>query len=263
VKRLAVACILIGIALSTVPLLAATTEDASSGLDGGVYIAADAEPVDAARLRSLVVEAAAADLALSVVVLGDSATDAVVFAESVADSVGGTVIVFTPAAYGVFSADLAQDNLDDALNEAADALSGPNAADGVAAFVEALQPTSVNWARLFGVGVLILIVVGVAGRTFERRATAQRRDRALKRRWSELRTRTDALADPILDLETRVGLDGREDLSIRYRSAANHFANIHRRVDGPPSAPDVVELERELAGIEGVLDALERDLTTP
>ena len=260
-KRLAVSCLIIGIALVAAPAHAATPEEASSGLDGGVYVAADAEPVDAARLRNLVAEAAADDVALSVVVLGDSATDAVAFAESVADSVGGTVIVFTPAAYGVFSIDLAQDTLNRALDEAADALSGPNSGDGVAAFVSAVQPSSVNWIRLLGVGVLILVIVAVAGRAVERRATAQRRERALNRRWSELRTRADALADPILELETKVELDGREDLAVRYRSAANHFAESHRRIDGQPSAADVDELEEELASIEGVLASLKRDLT--
>lgn len=251
-RRLIVSLVLLGIGIPAQPAAAATPEEAAAALDGGVYLDPDAETVDASRLRELVDEAAADGLELRVVVLGaaDTAVDTVAFAEAVADTAGGTVLVFSPTAYGVSSVELSQADLDDALDEAARALGGPDVADGVAAFIDATRPSSFNWPLLIGGAVLVLVVVGVAGRVVERRAKSRRRTRALERKWRELGARADALADPILELETKVDLAGREDAATRYRSAAKRFAELRRRLDGPADVAAVDGLDDELSALE-------------
>ena len=259
-RRLTVTLLLLVIAISAQPAAAVTPDEAAGALDGGVYVASDAETVDAGRLRELVADAGADGLELRVVVLGasDAGVDTVAFAETVSDLAGGTVLVFSPAEYGVASDELSQPDLDDALDEAAAALGGPDVAGGVAAFIDAAQPTSFNWPLLIGGAVLVLVVVGVSGRIIERRATAGRRARALGRKWRELGARADALADPILELETKVDLAGREDVAARYGSAANHFAEVQRRLDGPPDATVVDELDGQLTALEGTFAEVRR-----
>jgi hypothetical protein len=147
------------------------------------------------------------------------------------------VLVFSPAEYGVASDELSQSDLDDALDEAAGALGGADVAGGVAAFIDATRPASLNWPLLIGGAVLVLIVVGVAGRVVERRATTRRRAKALQRRWRQLGDRADALAYPILELETKVDLAGRRDLAVRYGSAANRFAELRDGSTARRTAP--------------------------
>jgi hypothetical protein len=252
VRRLIVTLLLFGVAVTAPPASAATPDEVADALDGGVYVASDAETVDAGRLRDLVTEAAADGLEVRVVVLGaaDGGGDSIAFAEAVAERAGGTVLVFSPTEYGVSSVELSQPDLGDALDEAAGALGGPDIADGVAAFIDATRPRAFNWPLLIGGTVLVLVVVGVAGRVVESRATTRRRTRALDRKWRELGARADALADPILELETKVDLAGREDVATRYGSAANHFGELRRRLDGPPEAAAVDDLDARLSALE-------------
>lgn len=264
-RRLIFALLLFGIAATGTPAAAVTPEEAAAGLDGGVFVAPDAEPVDTTRLRDLVTEAGADGLELRVVVLGasDIDVDTIDYAEAVSGLIGGTVLVFSPAEYGVASDSLSQSDLDGALDEAEAALGGANVADGVGAFIEATQPTSFNWPLLLGGAVLAIVIVSVSGRVIERRAKTRRRARALGRRWRELNASADALANPILELDARVDLTGRDDLATRYGSAANHFAEVRRRLDGPPEAAAVERLQEELSALEKTFAEIRRNLGAP
>ncbi|MDJ0962336.1 MAG: hypothetical protein QNJ88_16940 [Acidimicrobiia bacterium] len=261
IARLVVILVAIAASVSSPTLaLAATPDEAASGVsDGGVYVEPGAEDVDVPRLRDVIAEAATADLEVSVVVLAEAA-DAVAFASAVNDRVPGTVLVFTPDAYGVASNELAQATLNDALDEAADDLSSPNLVDGVEAFVDAATPTNTNWGLIVVLAIVAVAAIGVGGRVIERRATRGRRAAALRREWGQLEARADLLASPVLDLSTRVELDGGAALAERYRIAAGRYGEIRDALGRDPSADAVEEIQSDLDDLERRLDELEAAL---
>ncbi len=263
VRRSAVVLAALAVVVATPALArAATPGEAAAGVDGGVYVEPGAEDVDVARLRDLIGEAAEADLDVTVIVLAEP-TNAVAFAGAVNDRVPGTVLVFTPDAYGVASSELAQATLNDALNDAADELSSPNLEDGVAAFVDAATPSNTNWGLLIVLAVVAITVIGITGRVVEQRATRGRRAAALRRRWGQLEARADLLASPVLDLSTRVELDGRPALADRYRIAANRYGEVRDALARDPSADGAEHIESGLDDLERHLDELEAALDAP
>jgi hypothetical protein len=239
--------------------MAATPDEAVAGISAGIYIESGAEDVDTAGLRDVIADANEADLDVTVVVLAE-ATDAVAFAGAVNDRVPGTVLVFTPDAYGVTSTELAQATLDDALDDAADDLSSPDIVEGVAAFVDAASPSNMNWALIFVLGVLVVAAIGITGRVVERRATRGRREALLRREWGQLEARADLLASPVLDLSTRVELAESEALADRYRLAANKYGEIRDELAENQSADAVEQIQRDLDELERRLDELEEAL---
>ena len=142
------------------PASATTPGEAADGLVDGLYVAADAEAVDEAALRALILDSRGRDLDLAVVVLGADAGTAVGFADAVADQTGGTVLVFTPTEYGTSSSTLTQSRLERILDDVDEELSGPDLVAGVEAFVEAAVPSPSNWGLILGVGALVVVVVG-------------------------------------------------------------------------------------------------------
>ena len=240
---------------------AATPDEAVAGISGGAFIEPGAEDVDTARLREVIADATEAGLDVTVIVLAE-ATDAVSFADAISDRIPGTVLVFTPDAYGVASTELAQTALDDTLRDAADELSSSDVADGVAAFVDAASPSNTNWGLIVVLGVLIVAVIGITGRVVERRATRSRREALLRKEWGQLEARADLLASPVLDLSTQVELAESDALAERYRLAANRYGEIRDALAQDRSADAVEEiqmglddLERRLYELEEALDA--------
>ncbi len=268
--RLRIFSALIGVALAAVPAAAsaATAEDVIDGLSGGVFVEPGAE-ADSGELRAAVADAGAQNLDLTLIVLADETVSAVSFAGEIGERVGGTVMVFTPAEYGVSSDTLSQDELDRALTAAADDLASADTEAGIRAFVasvaelaEVAEESGTNWPLLVAIGAVMLIVVGVGGRAFERRATADRRRRALEKRWAELRKRADGLADPILELSTPVQLLGDRDVTLTYREASELFERVRGTVDREPSpeladdtATDMDRLDELLTRIKRAVDA--------
>ena len=252
------------VSLNAPTATAATPEQAAAGLSDGVYAEPGAEAFDRDRVVASIDRAAANDLELSVVVLADPAVDAVAFASSFNDLVAGTVLVFTPAAYGASSDALSQGEMDSALAAADDQLSGPSVADGVDAFVDAAltETSSTNWGLILAGIAAVLLVVGLGGRYFERRAATSRSERALDRHWSQLRSRADALSDPVLDLSTKVQIDGRPQLATEFRKASNRYGDIQRRLERPPSDQAATEIESDLGDLETEMAALEQQLAT-
>ena len=239
-------------ALVYAPALAATPEEAAAGLIDGVYIEPSAEAVDTESLAASRAAAADAGIELSVIVLAEAVPDAVAFAELVGNVVPGTVLVFTPDAYGASSTDLSQPELTAALDDAGDRLAGGDVARGVDAFVDAAASEPVNWGAIIVSGLII-----------ERRATATRRHAALMKEYHRLEARADVLASPILELSTRVELDGRADLIDRYRIAASEYGALRDQLAREPTADDVDAVDARLDGLDAQVDALEAALDTP
>lgn len=239
-----------------------TPDDVVAGLDQGVYVQAGAESVDVDRLATVRASAADEDIDLHVIVLADS-VDAVAFAQTISVSVAGTILVFTPDAYGASSSDLSQARMDDALNDASDELAGDDVVAGASAFVTAATPASRPWALLIAAGLLLLVVVAVVGRSVERRATAGRRAAALAKRWAELQQRVDSMSDPVLELSTRVEIDGRPEMVDRYRAAAARYGELADELARTPEARRVDGLDEGLAEVERELAALGSEVAAP
>jgi hypothetical protein len=256
---MAATAILLAFGVAPAAFAQVTVDEVAAGLENGVYVEPGAEGVEVGRLESIRADAADEDLDLSVVVLASS-VDAVAFAEAVKDRVGGTVLVFTPDTYGVSSSELSQGRLDDALDDADADLAGDDIAAGVSAFVDAAIPTSRPWGLIITGALLLLVVVAVAGRAIERRATADRRAAALARRWGELKERADDVADPVLELSTRVEIDGRPDIAARYRDAATRYGDLTRELGRAPKARRVDDLNRALTEVEAELEALHTEV---
>jgi hypothetical protein len=240
---------------------AATPQEAAAELDAGVYADPGAEAFDVGAVRAEIA-AAGENLSVSVFVLADPQQNAVTFAEQAGALVGGTVLVFTPSSYGVFSNELSQSDLADALSAAEAGLSGPDIAEGVAAFIDAAVPTATPWALVILIGVLIVVVVAIGGRLAERRITSGRRRKALNRLWAGLRERADTLADPILDLSTRVELRGEEAVSALYLEASQLYTAVRTGLDREAStgeadrlAGDLDRLDEMLGRVAGMLGA--------
>ena len=260
------AAMLLAVALASLfapTALAATPEEAAAGVSDGLYVEPGADPLDADRVIASIDRAAANGLELRVVVLTDPEIDAVAFADQVNDLTGGTVLVFTPAAYGAASDTLSPGEMDSALAAADDQLSGPSIADGVDAFVDAAltETSSANWGLILAGIAAVLLIVGLGGRYFEQRAAASRRERALGNHWSQLKTRADDLSDPILELSTKVQLDGRPQLAAEFRDASNLYGTVQDQLARPPADQSAAEIEGDLGDLEARIAALEKQLT--
>ena len=255
---LAAVVLLLGFVSLSTAIAQVTSEEAAAGLVDGLYVEPGAEAVDLGRLANIRAAAADWDLDLYVVVLASS-TDAVAFAQDVMGQIGGTVLVFTPDAYGASSSELSQSRLDDALGNSADELARDDIVAGVAAFEAAARPGSRPWGLIIGGALLLLVVVAVVGRMVERRATAGRRAAALAKRWDGLKARADALANPVLELSTRVEIDGRSEIAERYRNAASRYGELAHELGRSPNAARVDAVDHGLAAVEHEMETLRNE----
>lgn len=242
-----------------VPAVATTPDEVI--FEGGVFVAPDAADVEAGELRVLVDEAESLDLELRIVVLGDEEVDAPGFAESVAAVSGGTVLVFTDTAYGAFSADLSQDEMDAALTSAGGELAGADVAEGVEAFIEGATHEGTNWGLVTAGVVLLVLVVGIGGRYYERRLSGSRRQRALTREHTKLIKRADLLADPMIELSTKVDLSDSPEAAERYREASELYARIRSDLDLAPATDLVDSVASNLDKLDDKLRDVEMSLT--
>lgn len=250
---------------STATALAATPEEVAAGLSGGVYVEPGAEAFDRDRVAASIDRATANGLEFAVAVLADPAADAVAFAAQVNDLVAGTILVFTPAAYGASSDALSQGELDSALAAADDQLSGPSIPDGVDAFVDAAitETSSTSWGLILAGIAAVLLIVGLGGRYLEQRAATSRRQRALNRAWARLKTRADTLSDPILSMSTKVEIEDQPDITGEFRAASNRYGAIQDQLDRTPSEQSATEINEQLDELEAQIDALDHHLSWP
>ena len=68
------------------------------------------------------------------------------------------------------------------------------------------------------------------------------------------------MSDPILELSTRVELDGRPEMAERFRAIASRYGELAHELDRGPNARRVTNLEAGLANVEQMLELLQSDL---
>jgi hypothetical protein len=246
----------------TPPALAASAEDVAGDIVAGVYVDEGLD-ADTADLQRLVGEAAAGGFDLSLVVVADETVDAVTFASVVGARLGGTVLVLTPAQYGVWSEEMSGEELDRIIGEAQGALSGPVVTDGAAAFVAALgvasEPDdSVDFWLIVGVGALVIGLIGVAGGIWQRRSSSERRRRSVARTWDDLRTRADAHGDSIRALSAPVELLHDDDATDTCREASRLYDRVRRTLEREPDADRVGEVGRDVNRLDDLMARLGR-----
>ncbi len=240
------------------PALGQATAPAIAGLaEDPVYVEAGAETVDESRLRAAIDMAGGfgIDLRIAVLAAGD---DAEALASTIAAALDpATVLVFTPAAYGVFSTEISGDRLDAALSDSADALSGPDAAEGATAFAEALDPDreagGVSAGLVVAGIVVILLAVGVGGRLWEVRTREARQARRRDRRRAELMDRTRRIADQVLELSDPVELAADTALSGKYADATARFDEAELAIAAATTMHELDAVEQRLTEADALL----------
>jgi hypothetical protein len=237
----------------TGPAIAALSQDS-------LYVEAGSEAIDESAILRAIATANGHGVDLRVAVLaGGNAEE---LASSIAAGLdGASVLVFTPSSYGAFSATLSQSRLDDALGAAADELSGPDVAEGVTAFAEALDPDGDSGggsAGLIVAGIIgLLVIVGVGGRMWEVRTRGARQARRRDRRRSELTDRTRRLADRVLELSDPVELADDGTLSKKYAEATTRFDEAELAIAEAKTMHELDEVEERLAQANRLLDEIQ------
>jgi hypothetical protein len=247
------------------PALAQETGPAVATLaDEVFYVEPGVDPGSVSTLLDAVETAAAHGADLRIAVFA-GAGDAQALASNIAAGLGsGTVLVFTTDSYGVFSFDVSQTRLDDALAAAEDALSGSIAADGAAAFADGLDPDRGGIsAAAIAVGlVLLLVVVGVGGRLWEVKTRDVRQARRRDRRRADLMDRTRLIADRVLELSDPVELADDGALSKQYAAATARFDEAELTIAEATTMHELDEVERRLAEAEQLLGEIKNSLDT-
>jgi hypothetical protein len=266
IRALALCGLMMSGLMAAAPAIAQDTGAAINGLTAdSVYVEEGAEAVDEAELRRAVSTAAGhgVDLRIAVLAAGE---DAEALAGTIAAGLDdtATVLVFTPSSYGVFSDEVAQGRLDDALADAADELSGPDAAAGAAAFATALESDSdsggVSIGLVIGAIAALLVVVGVGGRLWDVRTRDARQARRRDRRRQELTQRTRQIADRVLQLSDPVELAGDRTLSGKYAEATATFDRAELAIAEASTMQDLDTVEAGLGDAERLLDEVQSGL---
>ena len=254
-RLLVTALTLICAAWLAAPVALAQDTDAATELRRTpVYVAPGAEEVDRRQLDDAVLRAAGLDLDLRVAVLASG--DGEARAGALLDELPGTtVVVFTPSSYGVASDEISQGRLNDALAAAEDELSGPDAAAGLDAFVDALDGGGGPSAVVIVLAALaVLLVVAVAGRMWESRTRARRQARKRDRRRRQLSERVSGIGGRVVELSDPVELAESADASRAYAEAAAIFGEADRRLAAAATMKDLDEVEADLEHAERLLD---------
>ncbi|NNL12200.1 MAG: hypothetical protein HKO82_00755 [Acidimicrobiia bacterium] len=222
------------------------------------YVESGVDPGSVSTLLDAVERAADQGVDLRIAVFA-GAGDAQALASDIAAQLGSvTVLVFTTDSYGVFSDELAQGRLDDALSAAEDDLSGSLAADGAAAFADGLDPDSGGIsAGLVAVGVILLLgVVGIGGRLWEVKTRDARQARRRDRRRTELMDRTRRIADRVLVLSDPVELADDSGLSKQFAAATARFNEAEVAIAGATTMHELDDVEGRLAEAEQLLGTI-------
>ncbi len=253
-RYLAVALLAALVALAATVPAAAQAEDAADALrNSPVYAAPGAEEVDLGALRATVEEARDAGIDLRVAVLASGNAEAIAV-EIGSELRGATIVVFTRDSFGVASDEVAQGRLSDAMAAAADELSGPDAAAGLAALVDALEPGGGVPVGLIALGaILMLLAVGIGGRLWDVRTRERRQAKRRHRRQAELSARVGELGGRIVDLSDRVELAESDAARARYAEAVELFDSADRRIAAATTMHDLDDVDADLDRAEGLL----------
>ncbi len=232
--------------------------------DESFYVEPGVDPGSVSTLLGAVETAAEHGVDLRIAVFA-GAGDAQGLASNIAAGLGsGTVLVFTSDSYGVFSNEVSQERLDDALASAEDELSGSVAATGAAAFADGLDPDSGGIsAGIIAVGVVLLLaVVGVGGRIWDVKTRDARQAKRRDRRRTELMDRTRRIADRVLELSDPVELAEDRSLSKQYAEATTRFDEAELAIAEATTMHELDAVEARLAEADALLEQITASLTT-
>lgn len=250
--------------LLAAPALAQIPTDAIATLrTEAIYVQAGAEKVDTGSLESSIARAADLGFDLRIAVLTDPG-NAQSAAETVRDALDRvTAIVYTADQWAVASDQLTDGALRSALEASGETLSSGSIEEGVAAFVDALEPSS-RTPFIIGAGIIVAFFASVAvfGQWWDGKERAKRQAARVERRRSKLMDQVSAGADDVLALSDRVEVADNEAIATRYRDAAAEFTDVEKTVKGAADmhALDeaenrIVELTNRLAAIRKALEA--------
>lgn len=260
VARIASIVLLVAVMAVMAPAFGQDTGPAIATLSkDSLYVEAGGDAVDESAIISAIgiAEGHGVDLKVAVLAAGNAED----LASTIATGLdGATVLVFTPTSYGAFSDMLSQSRLDAALSDSADELSGPDVAEGVTAFAEALDPDRDSGgisAGLVVAGIIgLLVVVGVGGRMWEVRTRDARQARRRDRRRSELTDGTRKLADRVLELSDPVELADDAALSKKYADATARFDEAELAIAEAKTMHELDRVAERLAQANSLLDEI-------
>lgn len=242
--------------VASLPAIAQDTGPAVDTLaDEAFYVEAGVDPGSVSTLLDAVETAAGHGVDLRIAVFAGPG-DAQSLASTIASQLGTvTVLVFTSDSYGVFSDEVSQSRLDDALAASDDELSGAVAAIGAAAFAEGLDPDSggISSGLVVAAIVGLLVVVGVGGRIWEVKTRDVRQARRRDRRRADLMDRTRRIADRVLDLSDPVELAESSELSKSYAEATARFDEAELAIAEAATMHELDDVERRLGEAEELL----------
>jgi len=247
------------------PALGHETDPAIAALsEESLYVEAGAGAVDESEILDAIGTARDYGINLRVAVFA-SGGDAEHRASDIAASLDSpTVLVFTPDSYGVYSDEISQGRLRDALSDAESELSGPDEAAGVSAFAAALDPDRSSGGVSVGVVaaavIALLAVVGVGGRLWDVKTRAARQARRRDRRRAELMDRTRRIADRVLELSDPVELAGDAILSSKYADATVRFDEAELAISEATTLHELDTIEDRLWRAEALLDEVRAGL---
>lgn len=261
--RIASTLFFVLVASLAAPALAQDTGPAVATLaEESFYVEPGVDPGSVSTLLDAIETAAGHDVALRVAVFA-AAGDAQSLASSIASQLGAvTVLVFTSDSYGVYSDEISQGRLDDALSAADDELSGAFPAVAAAAFADGLDPDSggISGGFIAAGVVLLLVVVGVGGRIWEVKTRDVRQARRRDSRRADLMDRTRTIADRVLELSDPVELAEDAAISKRYAAATARFDEAELAIAEATTMHELDDVETRLAEAEHLLREIKEGL---
>jgi uncharacterized protein YlxW (UPF0749 family) len=225
----------------------AAAQDFASDVETTGTASTAAEPGELADRARALQDAIDPGLDATVIVLPTPVDDVAAIAASLAATLGGPVVVVTPDGYAI-SATAPERTI---VRDVAAAIVPSGVADDLASFMAQSNPSGMSWGISIVIPVLAVALLATGQRVGEYRAAKRSNATALGAEWQRLRARVDALADPVLELSTRVELDGRTEPARAYRYAASEYGHLRDALDRRPTAA-------ASDGIRATLDDLER-----
>jgi hypothetical protein len=130
-------------------------------------------------------------------------------------------------------------------------------ANGLATFMAQSNPSGMSWGITILIPALAVALLAAVRRTGEYRAMRISGAATLQARWAWLEDRADALADPVLELSTRVELDGRTEAARAYRGAASEYGRLRDALAEAASEAAAEGIGRSLDDLERRFDQIE------